>query len=116
LPLAEGANAFSFWAISSYGDSSAMGSASVNVDTQAPAERTAGIPQRSLSRPLPRIPRRGRASPASRSPPMEEPGLLLAAHSLSLMERTRFRCRPRIRQVGQPARARPSKWIHRCRN
>ena len=37
LSLVEGANAFSFWAISSFGDSSAMGSASANVDLQVPS-------------------------------------------------------------------------------
>jgi hypothetical protein len=36
VPLSEGSNDFQFWAISSYGDSSAMGSASASVDTQAP--------------------------------------------------------------------------------
>jgi len=36
VPLSEGSNDFQFWAISSYGDSSAMASASGSVDTQAP--------------------------------------------------------------------------------
>jgi hypothetical protein len=36
VPLLEGANAFTFWALSSYGDSSQMGSFAGRVDTQAP--------------------------------------------------------------------------------
>jgi hypothetical protein len=37
VPLVEGRNDFTFWALSSWGDSSAMGSASGRVDTQAPS-------------------------------------------------------------------------------
>ncbi|MBM3153186.1 MAG: hypothetical protein FJZ96_13450 [Chloroflexi bacterium] len=36
IPLLEGQNDFTFWALSSWGDSSLMGSASGRVDTQAP--------------------------------------------------------------------------------
>ncbi|KAF0108397.1 MAG: hypothetical protein FD146_971 [Anaerolineaceae bacterium] len=37
VPLLEGQNDFTFWALSSWGDSSLMGTASGKVDTQAPA-------------------------------------------------------------------------------
>jgi hypothetical protein len=37
VPLIEGANAFTYWAISSFGDSSRMGTADVQVDTLPPA-------------------------------------------------------------------------------
>jgi hypothetical protein len=36
VPLLEGGNDFTFWALSSWGDSSGMGSASMSVDTQPP--------------------------------------------------------------------------------
>lgn len=36
VPLAEGSNDFSFWAVSSYGDTSSMGSASGNLDSRPP--------------------------------------------------------------------------------
>ena len=37
VPLLEGSNSFSFWAISSWGDTSLMGSASKSLDTQDPS-------------------------------------------------------------------------------
>ncbi|HQX17351.1 MAG TPA: Ig-like domain-containing protein, partial [Anaerolineales bacterium] len=37
VPLNEGSNDFSFWALSSYGDSSTMGTASAKVDTVSPS-------------------------------------------------------------------------------
>jgi hypothetical protein len=36
VPLAEGSNSFSYWALSNWGDSSLMGSAALNQDSQAP--------------------------------------------------------------------------------
>src|SRR3970282_1182240 len=37
VPLLEGSNSFSFWAISSWGDTSLMGSASKSLDSQDPS-------------------------------------------------------------------------------
>ncbi len=45
VPLVEGSNTFSFWALSSYGDGSQMGNASVQVDTVPPSSAFGSPPE-----------------------------------------------------------------------
>ncbi|MBI4731229.1 MAG: hypothetical protein HY781_03730, partial [Chloroflexi bacterium] len=106
VPLAEGQNDFTFWALSSWGDSSLMGSSSGKVDSQPPqvglngassfcpacgesmsvtlnvSDATSGVSAWTLT--LDGAPLTSGSAPTSQTNPVPSAGLSAGAHTLSL--------------------------------